>query len=413
MKKTKQTGSLYREGGFWYLRYYDDRVINGEVQRKRIAKRISTAAGVSKSRARELADETLADITKPELAPEAALTLVDFVEKVYLPRVGQRVRPSTIRGYHVIWDGQLKPHCEGIWLRDVRTRHAQDLLDNVAKPGHLNSNSMKHIKSFMSGVFRLALQLGYYAGQNPVRETSLPKVRPATETYAYSLEEIDRMLSVLPEPAGTVIAAAAYTGVRRGELRGLQWENYRNGEVLISRSVWKTHVTEPKSRKSRASIPVIKCLAQRLERHRVRLGNPAAGPIFPNGIGRPMDMNTLLTRVVLPVLNRCALCEKSKVEHENADHDYRRNDSLPKWRGWHAFRRGLATNLYRLGVPEKTIQAILRHANVSTTQTCYIKTVTDDAKAAMDKLESVLASDRPVNPAVEDLSAFDVSVTIQ
>ena len=36
-----------------------------------------------------------------------------------------------------------------------------------------------------------------------------------------------------------------------------------------------------------------------------------------------------------------------------------------EWHGWHAFRRGLATNLYRLGVLDKTIQAILRHANLS------------------------------------------------
>jgi integrase len=34
------------------------------------------------------------------------------------------------------------------------------------------------------------------------------------------------------------------------------------------------------------------------------------------------------------------------------------------WYGWHAFRHGLATNLNRLGVPDKVIQQILRHANV-------------------------------------------------
>jgi hypothetical protein len=32
------------------------------------------------------------------------------------------------------------------------------------------------------------------------------------------------------------------------------------------------------------------------------------------------------------------------------------------WYGWHAFRRGLATNLHRLGVSDKVIQQILRHA---------------------------------------------------
>jgi integrase len=60
------------------------------------------------------------------------------------------------------------------------------------------------------------------------------------------------------------------------------------------------------------------------------------------------------------------------------------------WYGWHAFRRGLATNLHRLGVPDKTIQRILRHANVAVTQNCYIKTVDADAAAAMRSLERSL-----------------------
>ena len=49
------------------------------------------------------------------------------------------------------------------------------------------------------------------------------------------------------------------------------------------------------------------------------------------------------------------------------------------WHGWHAFRRGLATNLHRLGVSDKVIQQILRHANVSTTMNIYVKTVSADA----------------------------------
>jgi integrase len=63
---------------------------------------------------------------------------------------------------------------------------------------------------------------------------------------------------------------------------------------------------------------------------------------------------------------------------------------LPEWHGWHAFRRGLATNLHRLGVNDKTIQAILRHSNVAVTQACYIKTVEAETKEAMAKLETAL-----------------------
>jgi integrase len=411
-KRKQQRGSLYRERGFWYIRYYDDRVIDGQLHRKRIAKKITSANGINLKKAREIADQELSQIIKPQLSPETALNLVDFVEKVYFPRVDQRLRPSTLRGYRGIWKDQLKPYCKDLWLRDVRTKHIQDLLDAIGRRGNLNINSLKHAKSFLSGVFRLALQLDFYAGINPAQQTSLPKARPASETYAYSLEEIDAMLSVLPEPAATVIAMAAYTGARRGELRGMLWENYRAAEILISQSVWQKHVTDPKSRKSRAPIPIITRLAHRLEFHRTRVGNPDCGPIFRNQSGKPMDLNNLLNRTILPVLNRCVVCKAEESTHSKADHVFQR-DTLPEWKGWHAFRRGLATNLYRLGVPEKTIQAILRHANVSTTQTCYIKTTSSDAKVAMEKLESLLASSRPVKSLNSDPTEFSPPVTIQ
>ena len=56
-----------------------------------------------------------------------------------------------------------------------------------------------------------------------------------------------------------------------------------------------------------------------------------------------------------------------------------------------AARRGLGSNLYRLGVPDIVIQRILRHANVSTTATYYIKTAAVDVRSAMAKLESHIA----------------------
>ena len=63
-----------------------------------------------------------------------------------------------------------------------------------------------------------------------------------------------------------------------------------------------------------------------------------------------------------------------------------------EWHGWHAFRRGLATNLHRLGVSDKVIQQILRHANVTTTMNIYVKTVSSDAAAAMKTLETMCAT---------------------
>ena len=60
------------------------------------------------------------------------------------------------------------------------------------------------------------------------------------------------------------------------------------------------------------------------------------------------------------------------------------------WHGWHGFRRGLASNLNRLGVDDSVIQRILRHSNVATTQNHYIKTASPDAIAAMKQFSEAL-----------------------
>jgi integrase len=177
----------------------------------------------------------------------------------------------------------------------------------------------------------------------------------------------------------------------------MYWENYKEGELLIARSIWNGITTDPKSKNSKAPIPTIGKLAVKLAEHRKRQGNPTVGPIFPNAARNAADPDSILRRVILPALDVCGFCCKPESEHGRATHKFERNSVLPKWRGWHAFRRGLATNLNRLGVDDSVIQRILRHSHVAVTQACYIKTVSADAKAAMQKLETAL-NDTNVTP---------------
>jgi len=127
-----------------------------------------------------------------------------------------------------------------------------------------------------------------------------------------------------------------------------------------------------------------------LEAHRTRTGG-TTGPIFANSLGKPRNMNNLLNRQILPILNRCTVCHKAKGECEGPTHRYRRDESLPAWHGWHALRRGLGTNLQSLGVDLKTTQEILLHAQISTTANLYVKEVSAQSRAAMKRLERAMA----------------------
>ena len=259
----------------------------------------------------------------------------------------------------------------------------------MAKSDQPESQHGEACQGAISGLFKLAKREGFFDGENPVRDTEIdPKAAPPAETHAYTLEEIQAILDLLPEPAATIFSIAAFAGLRRGEIAALRWEDYRDGQLFVSRSLWRNHLNPPKTAKGCAPVPVIRQVAERLEIHRMSSENNRVGPVFRNRRGNPLVMDTVENRMVRPALNRCVTCGKPEGGHAKADHLWQRDDSIPAWYGWHAARRGLGSNLYRLGVKSKIIQAILRHADVSITEDYYIKTADDDVRSAMTTLEA-------------------------
>jgi integrase len=385
----KQTGCLVRRGGWWLLHYRMRVMEGGKLRSVNRAHKLCVVDTQHKTRAsvRSLAEDFMRPLNEGSSEQQPTSRLGEFVEKVYLPYVRDHKRPSTHRGYKDMWEDHLKGRCGDWWLRDARTADIQRLLDQVAKEDGLNKTTLKHVKHLLSGIYRFAMQQGLFERANPVTAASIPDAPPANETHAYSLEEIMQMVAALPEPAATVVLTAAFTGLRRGEIRGMRWENLERGKPLafyrVSQSIWKGFVTEPKTAKSKAPVPIIGALTKRLEEHRTRCGEPLAGPMFTNAVGNPIDLNDLYRRTIKPILRAAGI----------------------EWHGWHAFRRGLATNLHRLGVDDKTIQAILRHCNVAVTQNVYIKTVSADSVAAMQQLENAVSfSDRSQLQATELLN---------
>jgi integrase len=392
-RNRKQNGTIIRIGDRWFVRYWERRNTGDRIECKRVTHLLGPVTTRGKHPPADIkndAEQHMAIVNGGAVPAERIVTIDDFVERVYLPSVAQHKRPSTHKGYKDIWDDHLKPLCAQVWLKNTRTFTVQEWLNEIGKSGKLSRNSLQHIKSVISGIFTLAKQLDYFRGENPARDTRInPGAREPRETYAYTLDEIQAILRRLPEPASTAFAVAAFMGLRHGEIQGLLWENYRDGEMFVSRSIWNGRVSEPKTRKGRAPVPVIRQVAERLELHRLRNGNKQAGPIFANTAGKPLALTSTVNRIILPALNRCEVCNVSETEHQAKDgHNYKRDAGIPEWHGWHAARRGLGSNLYRLGVPEIVIQRILRHANVSTTATYYIKTAAEDVKFAMTKLES-------------------------
>jgi integrase len=401
----KQNGYIYRRAGWWVLRYRENLLENGRIVRKQLAKQLAEIKPEHKrlknapAEVREIAEDFLRPLNRGGANPQATQTIAEFAKNLFFPMLERQIRQSTLKGYRARWESQLRSRCGDVRLRDFNALSAQRVIDDVHQQSpQMVRSSLAHLKNLLSLMLDEALRLGCgdAAKGNPARLVKIPRAPEGDETHSYSLREVETMLAVLPEPAATVCAVAAFAGLRRSELRGVRWEDYDGEQIMVMRSVWEGFTNEPKTKRSKSPVPVIPRLKAILAAHKLACGNPKSGPMFANGAGKPANLNNVLNREILPVLNRCGVCRRAKLIHADAQssHEYVRDGSLPMWHGFHSFRRGLASTLYALGVDDVMVQQILRHQNVGVTRRHYIKTVPEQSVSAMAKLEAALCADR-------------------
>jgi integrase len=361
-----QSGVIYRKGSIWLLTYNVKELRGGKLRWVKRAKKLAPYCDEFRTEAsvRHLAQEILGPLNTKQARPESTQTVADFISLIYLPHCKANLRPSTANGYAHIFK-LLKPHIGEVRLRDFGPVEGERLMADFASEKPRAHTQIKNVKGFLSGTFRYAVRTGLIRF-NPMREVISPRSgKPMQNTHAYSLNEIQAMIKVLPEPARTAVLVAALTGLRHSEIRGLRLDDFTGTELRVRRAVWASHVSETKTPASAAPVPVLPVLRKALEKHKKQsLGEF----IFSGGTGRPLVLMNVTRRDIIPTL------AKKKVP----------------WHGWHAFRRGLASNLNDLGVDDSVIQTILRHSSVAVTQKHYIKTTSPQAAAAMKKLGKAL-----------------------
>jgi len=317
-------------------------------------------------------------VNRDRLSANSRISLTSFVEGAYLPWTKEERRASTSKGHHEIWTNHIREHVGDLRLREFRTVDASRMLRAIATKRALTKTTLQHIKSVLSTIFTYAKNEGAFDGANPVDGVLIPRhAKEPGETHAYDLYQVLQILERLPLLEKSLVATAALAGLRQGELRGLEWTDYTGTELVIKRSIWMSAVNLPKTRASRDSVPVIPPLAEILDEYRRSMGSPEAGVVFHSGDGLPICVDKVGRRVIRRALETMGL----------------------PWHGWHAFRRGLASNLYEIGAQDKVVQRILRHSKPHVTRERYIK-VFD--RTVLDAVEKVQARIEELRQTKED-----------
>lgn len=167
--------------------------------------------------------------------------------------------------------------------------------------------------------------------------------RPAPpRTHYLSGEECEKLLSHADGTLREMILMSLRTGMRQGELKGLQWTSidWDTGGVVIRHSL-RDHgkaLEAPKGNRERY-IPLDAALRDALYRRR-----KSAGYVFVDASGQPFNE---------PRLNRwlTSACKKAGLRRIT----------------WHVLRHTFASQLAMKGVPLHIVQTLLGHTNVTTT----------------------------------------------
>jgi integrase len=369
-----QQGTVFERSGSWYLQYRRTDFQDGQPIRRRVTEKLVRKSSEYRTRrdveikCSDQINGILSPINKRQHLPESSLSLAEFTEKHFLIHIEGKItqgymKPSTLKFYKDVFNNHLKNTVGGVSLRNFTTLDAQNLFDEIDRTKNLTHKSLQRIKTGLSAIFTYAKQQNIVQ-LNPVQGTKVEGRRTKPARYAYTLKEVLNMISALPQPASTVVAVAGFTGLRLGEIRGLQWRDYDGENLNICRSVWRTHILAPKTESSEAKVPVIPSLRAILNEHRTQVPNSPESFIFAGERkGSPLNLANLVRRGMTTIVEKGL------------------------WHGWHGFRRGLATRLHESEVQLEVIQEILRHSDPKVTQDSYIVVKSDKTKKAMRKVD--------------------------
>ena len=352
-----QTGNIQQRGASWVLRCREkvlDAKSNKHVWKSRTI-RLAPIGGAYRTAAsvQELADVHLSKLQSASSNPTSTKTVESFIEQDYLPHVRTTKRPSTANDYACTFK-LVQSHLKGLELRGMKPSNVQAILDAVGSEKKLAHTTYDKCKRFLSGVWKFAAVRDLVDGANPIGPCKIPTGRESS-TEAYSHAELKKIFAAVKNPETlAAITVLSYTALRIGEVKGLQWGDvdFDAKTITVRRSVWRGIVGEPKTNASKAPVPLSDNVAKALRAHRKALVEPSSESyIFAARNGKPKRFENTAVRELRPAFKKEGIA----------------------WKGFHAFRRGVATRMFDAGEDQKTLQAALRHSDSKTTMEWYVK----------------------------------------
>ena len=294
-----------------------------------------------------------------------------------------KVRPSSHQTYRGYIDNHIKPNIGDIPLGKLSSLHLQKLykkllaggrverIEAKSQPKGLSAKTVRNINQVISSAMDFAKDQKLISS-NPTDGCALPK----PEHKEMKTLPVEQLTSFLREAKESGVFELYYielaTGLRRGELLGLKWEDIdlAQGSLRVQRQIARINgevIEAPlKTKNAFLTLPLSADAVGVLQEQRKKSGNSPY--VFPSPTGGPISPDSVL-HMLHRVLKRAGL---SKVR-------------------FHDLRHTFATLALQNGVDIKTVSGMLGHYSAGFTLDTYTHVTTSAKKEAANTMGSILS----------------------
>ena len=293
-----------------------------------------------------------------------------------------KVRPSSHQTYLGYIKNHIQPHIGNLPLKKLSSLELQklytlllkrgrvDRIESKQQPKGLSAKTVRNIHQMFSSALDQAVEQRLLSS-NPAKGCALPRV----EHHEMKTLTQEQLAILLREAKSSGVYEMYYielaTGLRRGELLGLKWEDVdlENAVIRIRRQVSRINgevVEAPlKTKNAYRTIAIGPDAVAVLEQQKRKVGGSEW--VFPSPTGGPISPDSVLN-MLHRVLNRAG---------------------LPRIR-FHDCRHTTATLALQNGVDVKTVSGMLGHYSAGFTLDTYAHVTTQAQREAATTMGNVL-----------------------
>ena len=351
-----------RADGRWEGRYvigYDDK---GYPKTKNVLAKTKRECAEKLQKLKEELGGIKSDKVKPDMR------FGDWLECWYETHSKPKIRPTTQLGYESRIRLHIVPEIGNIPLNKLTQNDLQQFYARLKKNGrktlteHFGEGLSDRMVRMCHATCRTALEKAVQEGlirTNPAIGCKLPP-KKAREMQVLDRDELQRFLiQAKAEGYYELFLLDLSTGLRRGELMALQWDdlNFETGVLNVNKQVYQVNgelqFSEPKTKNSIRKIVLPPSVVEVLREYKKTVNSRW---MFPSPVKEDRPLTPGVVRKRLQLILEHAGCKQVR---------------------FHDLRHTFATLALQNGMDVKTLSAMLGHVSAATTLDIYTH-ITDD-----------------------------------